>query len=74
MTSLEDEEGNSENLEEEDFIESDRGRNRPVESAGTRNPTETADDEERSQANEEEENSVKTAEEEEAEIKVCGDL
>lgn len=70
MTSLEDEEGNSENREEDDYIEADGGRNRPVESSGTRHPTETAEDEERSQADEEEE---KTAEED-AEIKVCGEL
>lgn len=73
MTSLEAEEGNSENREEDGFFQSDGGRNGPDESSGTRSPTQTADDEEGSQAKEEEENCVQTAEED-AEIKVCGDL
>lgn len=72
MSSLEEEEGKSENHNEDDIAESHGERNGSVESAQTPTPSETAEDEERSETTQEEEQSVGTAEEEEdVEIKVC---
>lgn len=74
MSSLEDEEGNSENHDKDESTELDGERNGPVGSGQSPTPSETVEDEERSEAHQEEEKSVETAEEEDVEIKVCGDL